>query len=60
MSRSTVPAGFGEDGFEEESVKLHPLSNTQEMEDGLQDTREERADKGFLEESFAGLFGLLS
>lgn len=30
------------------------------MEDGLQDTREERADRGFLEESFAGLFGLLS
>lgn len=43
-----------------ESGELHPLSHTQEMEDGLQDTTEERAGKGFLEESFDGPFGLLS
>lgn len=60
MSRSTVPAGFGEAGLEEESGKLHPLSSTQEMEDGLQDTTEERTGKGLLEESFDGPFGLLS
>lgn len=60
MSCSTVPAGFGEAGLEEESGKLHPLSNTQETEDGLQDTTEERAGKGFLEESFDGPFGLPS
>lgn len=60
MSHSTVPAGFEEAGLEEESGKLHLLSNTQEMEDGLQDTTEERAGKGFLDESFDGPFGLLS
>lgn len=38
---------------------IHSL-NAQEMEDGLQDTTEERGGKGFLEESFDGPFGLLS
>lgn len=60
VSGSTVPAGFGEAGLEEESGKLHPLSSAQEMEDGLQDSTEERAGKGFLEESLDGPFGLLS
>lgn len=60
MSSSTVPAGFGEAGLEEESGKLHPLSSAQEMEDGLQDSTEERAGKGLLEESLDGPFGLLS
>lgn len=38
---------------------IHSL-NTQEREDGLQDTTEERAGKAILEESFHGSFGLLS
>lgn len=46
--------------MEEESSKLNALFKTQETEDGLQDTTEERAGKGFLEESFDGSFGLLS
>lgn len=38
---------------------IHSL-NAQEMENGLQDTTEERAGKAILEESFDDPFGLLS
>ena len=46
--------------MEEESGQLHPLSDTREAEDGLQDTTEERVDRGFSEESLGGPFGLLT
>lgn len=48
MSHPTGPAGFGEAGLEEESGQLHPLSNIQEAEDGLQDTKEKRVFRGVL------------
>lgn len=58
VSRSAGPAGFGEAGLEEEwPSSIH--SPTSRVEDGLQDTTEEKG-KGYSGEALDSLFGLLS